>query len=160
VVFKYRPTPFLKGISLLVKHTLLFQDIFNNEITDWRFFSVIISRTNALVIRSGLYRVQMYRKYGTASCGGKGCKILVWFTSGNRSQTKLTNILTTASYLLHVHDYNRNQIQNVQAIHKPIMAKYNVKRKCHKSKIKKNQSIVWRSQHRYSLHNDADHMER
>jgi hypothetical protein len=119
-----------------VNHTHLFQDIFNNEITDWRFFSVIISRTNALVIRSGLYRVQMYRKYGTASCGGKDCKILVWFTSGNRSQTKLTNILTTASYLLHVHDYNRNQIQNVQAIHKPIMVKYNVKRKCHKSKIK------------------------
>ena len=109
VVFQYRPSPFLKGISLLLNNTHNSQSIFNNELTDWRFFIVIISRTNALEIRSGLFQIRVYRKYDLPSCGEEDCETFQWFTNCNRIKLNGTNILTTSSFQLHVHEYKRTQ---------------------------------------------------
>ena len=42
-----RPLP-LKRDCLLVDHTHVYQSVFNNGATDWRYFIVIISRTDVL----------------------------------------------------------------------------------------------------------------
>jgi hypothetical protein len=48
VVFNSRPSPLLEKDRPLVDHTHVYQSIFHNGATDWRFSIVIISRTNVL----------------------------------------------------------------------------------------------------------------
>jgi hypothetical protein len=50
VVFKFRPSPFLKRHFSLVGCILIYQSVFNNGATDWRFIFTI-SRTDVLSIQ-------------------------------------------------------------------------------------------------------------
>ena len=81
--------PFWKSSIYWWTTPMFYQSIFSNEATDWHFSNIIISRTNATVIRSGLYQVRVHRKYDRESCGEKGCEMPLWFTSLDRTSTKL-----------------------------------------------------------------------
>jgi hypothetical protein len=77
--------PFLEKGCLLVEHTHVYQVIFNNRATDWRFSIAIISRTGDLFIPFlDCYRLMrevtepLCRKHEAASCG----KRLVKFSCG------------------------------------------------------------------------------
>jgi hypothetical protein len=73
-------SPLLERDYPLLDQTHVYQSVFNNGATDWRYFIVIISQTKALFVLCTLFQARVHRKYDAVSRGEKACEIALWLT--------------------------------------------------------------------------------